>query len=273
MPGTIIRTAAFAAALLLSTLPSRADETVGDLYRARANVTGQREDTRNPALLQGFRDVLVKVSGDARLVSDPSIDHLYSPKAASGYSYRDLMADIPKHDEQGTRDRPFEITIDYDKTRIDSALAALGRQPWSASRPKVVIFLAVKIADTIYVLSDKNDYGDLQRKSFGLAARRYGIPIEFPSDELLQKSSLDFNSLLDPKPDALGTAANEAGGDIALAGSLIFSDELAGWIADWRLTTNGVTHHWGIKGVNFDEAFRTAIRGTAQILSGNGDPD
>ncbi|MFC5066936.1 DUF2066 domain-containing protein [Flaviflagellibacter deserti] len=273
MTGTIIRTAAFAAALLLSTLPGHADETVADLYRAWANVTGQREETRNPALLQGFRDVLVKVSGDARLVSDPRVDQLYSAQAASFYSYRDLMADIPKHDEQGTRDRPFEITIDYDKTRIDGALEALGRQPWSASRPRIIIFLAVKIADTIYVLSDKNDYGDLQRKSFGLAARRYGIPIGFPSDGLLRKSSLDFNSLLDPKLDALGATAKTAGGDIALAGSLIFSDELAGWIADWRLSTNGTPYHWGIKGVNFDEAFRTAIRGTAQILSGNGEPD
>jgi hypothetical protein len=273
MTGTIIRIAAFAAALMLSTLPSTANETVADLYRAWANVTGQREETRNPALLQGFRDVLVKVSGDARLVSDPEVAQLYTPQAASGYSYRDLMADIPKHDEQGTRDRPFEITIDYDEAQIDRALAALDRQPWSASRPRVVIFLAVKIADTIYVLSDKNDYGDLQRKSFGLAARRYGIPIGFPSDDLLRKSSLDFKSLLDPKLDELGTAANAAGGDIALAGSLIFSDELSGWIADWRLSANGVTHHWGIKGVNFDEAFRNAIRGTAQLLSGNGQPD
>lgn len=273
MTGMMIPTAVLAAAFLLAVPTGRAEETVGDLYRAWANVTGEREETRNPALLQGFRDVLVKVSGDARLVSDPKVEQLYTPQVVSSYSYRDLMADIPKHDEQGTRDRPFEITIDYDKTRIDSALAMLGSQPWTASRPKVVVFLAVKIADTTYVLSETNDYGDLQRKSFGLASRRYGIPIGFPSDELLQKSSLDFEALLDPKLDELATPTKDSGGDIALAGSLMFSDQFAGWIADWRLSANGTTHHWRIKGVNFDEAFRNATRGTAQILSGNGEPD
>ena len=47
-----------------------------------------------------------------------------------------------------------------------------------------------------------------------------------------------------------------AGGDLALAGSLVWSDEAMGWVADWRLAASGGDHRWGERGVGFDEAFR-----------------
>jgi len=34
----------------------------------------------------------------------------------------------------------------------------------------------------------------------------------------------------------------------------------------------GRPHRWRFRSVTFDEAFRRAIGGAAQILSGNGDP-
>ena len=40
----------------------------------------------------------------------------------------------------------------------------------------------------------------------------------------------------------------------------------------WRMEWQGRPHRWQFRGVTFDEAFRRAIGGAAQILSGNGDP-
>ena len=57
-----------------------------------------------------------------------------------------------------------------------------------------------------------------------------------------------------------------------LAGTLTWSDAARGWIADWRLIAAGSVFRWRISGVSFDDAFRNAIRGAAQILSGNGTP-
>jgi len=62
------------------------------------------------------------------------------------------------------------------------------------------------------------------------------------------------------------------GGDQALAGTLIWSDAARGWIAEWRLDFEGKPYRWRISGVSFDEAFRNALRGAAQVLSGNGEP-
>ena len=47
---------------------------------------------------------------------------------------------------------------------------------------------------------------------------------------------------------------------------------MLGWTADWRLSGGKAVHDWKIAGVNFDDAFRNALRGAAQILSGNSEP-
>ena len=107
------------------------------LYTAKALVTGQRAETRDPALRQAFRDVLVKVSGDGALFSDADAERLFEPDLVRAYSYRDLMAALPKKDEQGTRDRPFELTVEFVPEKIDNTLAKLGRAPWGPGRPTV----------------------------------------------------------------------------------------------------------------------------------------
>jgi hypothetical protein len=57
---------------------------------------------------------------------------------------------------------------------------------------------------------------------------------------------------------------------VALAGRLVWSDAALGWIAEWRLATADRMHRWRIRGVSFDDAFRSGLRGAAQVLSGHG---
>jgi hypothetical protein len=63
------------------------------------------------------------------------------------------------------------------------------------------------------------------------------------------------------------------GGDVLLAGTLAWSDTTLGWIGAWRLDMPGTSVRWQIGGVTFDEAFRNAMGGAAQVLSGNGQPE
>ena len=67
--------------------------------------------------------------------------------------------------------------------------------------------------------------------------------------------------------------ASTIGADLPLAGELVWEKGREGWLANWRLAFGGTTYHWHIRDVNFDDAFRSAMRGAAQILSGNGVPE
>jgi uncharacterized protein len=245
-----------------------------DLYRARTKVTGQTEEGRGPALARCFADVLVKVSGDARLLNHPGAATM--AKEAGGLvtdlRYRDLMADLPVHDEQGTRDRPYELTATFDPAGIDAALAKLGRKPWTAARPRVAVFLSVQQGTVSYVLTADGSRGTGMREALAEAADRVGLPALVPSEAALARSGLRTGSLSAADRRSLAAAAEAAGGDIGLAGRLVWSERALGWVVDWRLDSETKTHRWRLRGVNFDEAFRNAMRGTAQILSGHGPP-
>lgn len=223
--------------------------TVDDLYEARTIVTGDRAETRIPGFKDCLADVLVKVSGDPRLLADPKLAQLRAHAGGYVRSYRahDRLAGIPIHDEQGTRDRPFDLIVDFDPAKIDAALASLGRKPWGADRPRVALFIAVRLGTTAYLLSSDGLHGRDQRESLAAASWQVGLPVVLPTEAGVT-------------PEA----------DVPLWGTLAW--EKGGWAADWRMREGGRTFSWHIDKANFDDAFRGALRGAALILSGNGAP-
>lgn len=248
--------------------------TAENLYQAQTIVTGQSEENRGPGFARCLVDVLVKVSGDPRLLEDARVDAL-AQRAASfvhAYRYRDRMEGIPVHDEQGTRDRPYFLTVAFVPQRIDEALRVLGREAWTAPRPRVLVLLAVRNGAAAYLLSDDGRSGPGQREALLAAADKVGVPAALPAQAALAQEGLTFERVSAATLSELDAAAKRIGGDVVLAGTMIFSDAAQGWTADWRLPAQGQAHAWRIRGVNFDEAFRTGMRGAAQILSGHGAP-
>ena len=135
-------------ALLLWVVVGRDDSPgiTGNLYQTRAIVTGQREETRLPALGQRLKDALKKISGDPNIDRDSRVEEFAEQAQiyVKGFSYRDRMEGTPIHDEQGTRDRPYDLTVDFYPEKIDDILLALGQRPWTARRPTLVVILAVR---------------------------------------------------------------------------------------------------------------------------------
>jgi hypothetical protein len=244
------------------------------LYRAVAVVTGTGEENRLIGFRLAMEDVIVRVSGDYRLIASgkagPMIDDAASYVAS--FKYRDRYEGIPIHDEQGTYDRPHDLTVDFDRTQVDAALAAMGSKPWLDPRPRLVVILGVTNPKGSFVLSAEAEHGFYMRDSFALASAKIAIPVAFPSQGAIASAALDPQAMGDADPAMFDTMAKAAGGDQALAGTLTWSDAERGWIAEWRLTHGGKAHRWRISGVSFDDAFRNALRGAAQVLSGNGEP-
>jgi hypothetical protein len=110
------------------------------------------------------------------------------------------------------------------------------------------------------------------RTSFGAAAELVAIPVIFP-DIGPADPATTYDRLATAAPDDFEEPARSAGADRALIGTLTWSDAELGWIGAWRLDEGGNTYVWEIRGVGFDDAFRNAMRGAAQVLSGNGQPD
>lgn len=258
--------------LLGSAAIATADNTV-DLYRSVAIVTGRGEANRAIGFRECLRKVLVRVSGDQRVLQSPGFGKVEQEagRFVESFSYRDRMEGVPIHDEQGSYDRPHDLTCLYKPSALDQALRRLDSRPWLSHRPTLAVFLTVERGSSTFRLSRENEDGAAMRESFGLAAAPMAMRVVFP-DQAAAASPDDAGGQTGGDQAGLEDGARIAGGEVALTGRITWSDADYGWIAQWRLAYGGADHRWGIRGVNFDEAFRVAIRGSAQILSGNGTP-
>jgi uncharacterized protein len=248
--------------------------TPDELYRSQTIVTGQGEVNRQIGFKACLDSVLVRVSGDQRLPKRPEMAALRD-KAGSfvaEFRYHDRLEGIPVHDEQGTHDRPHDLTCLYKPDVIDMVLASLGSKPWLGERPRLAVFLTAEQGTRHFALTADEDRGQAMRESFANATGPLVMRIAFPAASLLSGAGLDDKTLHNADMATLDQLAKKAGADQALAGSIVWSDKDLGWIADWRLAMGGKTYTWQVRGVSFDEAFRVAMRGAAQVLSGNGQP-
>lgn len=256
--------ASFLMILLTLALPARAD-TIDDLYTAQAIVSGTDEARREAGFQACLERVLMRVSGDQTVLALPQMQALRrrAGRFVKSFSYRDRLAGLPVHDEQGTYDRPYDLTCRYERPVVDGLLGDLGRRPWLDRRPTLAVFLEVQRGERHYRANSEKLRDQAMRESFAQAASLMAMSIVFPTAK---------DSLAKAEGSSVLQAARKSRADLPLVGTLVWSDRDLGWVATWRLRQGDVDHHWQVKGVNFDEAFRVAMRGAAQILSGNGRP-
>ena len=267
-----------AAAAMLFMLQSPALETqswpIENIYQAKTIVTGQRDETRIPGFRLALVDALKKVSGDPAINSEEVLAGVGGDVRdyVKTYTEHDRMADIPIHDEQGTRDRPFDLVVDFQKDKIDSLLKTLKREPWLATRPQALVLLVVHFDSNSYILTSDDDLGMDQRDAMAATAWQAGLPIALPMAESIAKAGLTPDGLFPTTTENVEKLRNRLGVDHLMVGSIVWKSGMQGWKADWNFNVEGQNHHWQIQDVNFDDAFRSAMRGATQILSGHGEP-
>ncbi|CAH2601748.1 conserved exported protein of unknown function [Rhodovastum atsumiense] len=232
------------AALLLAAPAARAD----DLFEGHAIVSGTGPASRAEALPRALREVMVKVSGEPALAEDSRLEGIDAAALVEDDVFLDRLTDMPHHDEQGTRDRPWDYIAHFDPAGIRAALDRLGVPAWTALRPRLLARISVRDQDGgTYPLSNDADDGERQRQALLAAARRYGLRVALP-------------------PRATPDAAFP--GTVPLTGHLTWSEAELGWVGEWHLDWQGRAHDWRITGVSFDAAFRDALAGALAVLAG-----
>ncbi|CAN5388316.1 DUF2066 domain-containing protein [soil metagenome] len=268
---------AIAITVLLPLRASGAADLLPDLYNSAAIVTGQELPNRIAAASVALPRVLVKVSGDPSVAADPKVK-LYADRAINmlaGFTYRDQMAGIPVRDEQGTRDRPYDLTLQFDPVKIGEILQKLGRRPWSGARPKVVVVFSLDQGAWYTVSSD--DMRSLgPREALYNASERAGLDVALPTADQISTKLNGMKPFEVPAETreylAVALVPVTSGSHVVLTGEAVWDDDILGWRTDWQIAANGKIIRWRIERVSYDEAFRNGLIGAAQILSGHGVP-
>jgi hypothetical protein len=241
-----------------------------DLYRAQTIVTGQGEANRIVGFAACLEDVLIKVSGQLRLAGDPHLEP-YKADAARlvrDFSYRDEKGGKPKNDEQGTRDRSFVLTVDFDEPAVNNVLARLGVKPWLSRRPVLGVFVEMQPGARRYVVAGDSKQTDLQRDSLLAAAAKRGMPVVLPDAAALAGVGANELALAGIAHAKLAEVAAARGGEGLLIAQLVWDDQRLQWTTDWQLDWQGRSHQWQLAAVTFDEAFRQGLGAAAEIVAG-----
>jgi hypothetical protein len=227
------------------------------IYIGHAIVTGTDNRDRPRGLGLCLGEVLIKASGDPNILLAPGFAAMRGQAASMvvAISYHDRMSALPKHDEQGTRDRPFDLTALFDEVKIATALRQLGGSVWTGRRP------------TVFLTANVRAYSG---HSFTLLA---GPSIGYDQQPLMRASIADASvvtALPVGLPPAIGSPP--PAGSFPVQGSLVWSDAALGWIASWQASAHGRTVKWGERGQSFDQAYENALLGALGILSGHHPP-
>lgn len=260
----------FGALKALAPFPAAAAEVLTDLYRGEAIITGQDNlEERQRGFRESLTEVLIKVSGDARLGRDPRLDDVLAEarRYVVGFSYEDRLAKKKLMDEQGTRERSFLLRVDFDPAQVDDLLGPLGSKPWRGERPRVVVLL--NIQDTIgrYVLATDSQRGYGQREALLSVSRRRGLPVVLPGQTPgeAQAALVASAGAVDPAVDA--RLACELQADAMLQGEMVLTQD-GYWNTDWQLHDHGSKRQWRIEQTTFDRAIAAGIEGSAATLAG-----
>lgn len=253
------RTAAVIIVLLLPGWRSAAgqESNPAELYKAETIVTGTGEAERMRGFGVGAEEVLIKLTGWARLAGSERAQKVVAraPELVGDYSYEDRMKDIPIHDEQGTRDRPHYLRMRFDPARFDQALAEAGLRKWEGPRPTLAIWLGVQETRGRYILSADGEGGYGQREVLKEASKRRGIPIILPPDA---QKDIAYESIEKRDWHRLLNASQALGANAVLFGTLEF-DGNAYWNVRFVAAGDHAYAKWKLTGATFDKALKDAI--------------
>jgi hypothetical protein len=237
-----------------------------NLYRAQTTVTGQGEENRLGGIERCFVDVLIKVSGSTRLANDSKViaHMLEAGTFVESFAYIDQMSGTPKRDEQGTRDRPYDLIVDFDRDKINGLLFELNVLPWLSPRPVIAVVVRMNAGGATFPVSNDSRRSELQKEALLAAASKRGLQIVLPDAASLEKLDRSHSGMM------LGRAVTaELGAKVTLVGQLTWVDPELKWRADWRLLWQGRLHHWQVGATTFDEVFRLGLGDTLEILARN----
>jgi len=228
-----------------------------DLYSATVIVTG-RDNLAERA--RGIREalplVLTKLTVDAEIAERAAAERIVdqADAAVERFDYLDRKEGIQISDEQGTRERSFELTVHFDPRKVDAMVAKLGGQVWTSERPEVAVALLVDDGSATYLVTQTSERGWGQRLALEDASKALALPVALPTEA--------------PAVETPVAAAAKVGADAAarLEGHMTITP--AGyWDTDWQFRAAGAQTDFATDGVTFDAAIGEALRRSAKALA------
>jgi hypothetical protein len=224
-------------ALGLLVLAARA-ETVKGLYEAEVPVASQDEQARAAAVDAGFRQVLVKVAGSARVLDNPGV--AAALPRANNYLLQFYFTQInyPPRDSGPAQEPGLHVV--FPSRTVDDILRRAGEPMLPPNRPATLLWLALDDGTGPRLLSRAVD--TTVADWLGFHAARRAMPLLFPQMDIEDSAALTPEQAWALDTEATLRASARYGAESVLVGKLVRASD-GSWLGEWRYL--GVAQHNG----------------------------
>lgn len=225
-------------ALMLASA-SAAAARVDDLFQVEVPAAGRDPASRDAALGQALGEVLLRVTGSAESLRDPSVKPLF--KNPSRFAQQFRFREVPA---QPAAEQAEQLTlwVQFDGVALAREIREAGLPYWGTERPDVLIWLAVDDRGRRYLVSD-NSEGSVSR-SLSAAADRRGLPLTLPLMDLEDRRAVQFTDVWGGFVGSLEAASQRYRPQVILVGKLGHSGASGGWRGSWSLLGTGTPQSW-----------------------------
>ena len=231
---------------------------VPDLYQVVVPVESQSAAALKAASAEGLATLFVRVTGDRATLQHPDIQSVL-PQANNYLQQFRYQSAIRNGKEQLT------LVLDFAPALVEQRLRFAGQPVWSASRPKVLVWLAVDQGDGRRLLSA--DQAPALVAAVLAAAKQRGLPVQLPLMDLEDNIALSAEAVWQLDAARAQQAALRYKADGILLGHATRLSNGA-WLGSWLLVGQGQPLRFAGEAATL-EAFATdAIdRVTTQLAS------
>ncbi|WP_318437698.1 DUF2066 domain-containing protein [Photobacterium leiognathi] len=186
--------------LALLALPIKA-ATVSNLYQAQVVMPADGQNADQTAREQGFKQVLIKVTGDQNIAKNNVIAQAL--KNSSGY-----VSQFSYGQDNGQQ----TLNLSFDKVQIKQLLTQAKANYWSEQRPDILVWMADDNGNSRDILWDQSTnalVADTKQ-----AANIRGVPVTFPIGDFNDVTALHVSDLWGSFVDSISSASKRynAGG-------------------------------------------------------------
>ncbi len=229
---------------------------VNSIYKAYLPVASQSAKDRSLAVPQGFTQVLVKVTGNSRILDNPSVK-VWLKNAETyieEYSYK----------AQGNKSSfPYLLELNFDPESINKLLLDAGIPTWGQNRPLILVWVEFDGPDHPAEIIGSDADGELPTLLKQFSDQR-GLPMLLPMMDVTDLNQVAVNDVTTMSLPTLQNASKRYGNDALLVGHITEGDLTR---SRWKLTMGNNQWAWAISGKDLPEVLSTVINNVADNLA------
>jgi uncharacterized protein len=223
------------------------------IYEGEVRIAADQQEASDVLLRAALSQVLVRVSGDRSVTSDPGL-----PNALANARALTVQSSIRPASAQ----RPdATLVVNFDPTGVQNLLADLGRPVWPEDRQSTLVWLVIDDGSQKQIASER------QVSALGALTQRAqlrGLPVQLPHMDAVDANRVNAVTLWAAPPQSVIAASQRYGANTMLVIRLERGNQ---WRARITLIDRREVEHWETSDTDSNDVLAAAIDGAADRLA------